>query len=595
MTGVCREVLTLQIGHYSNFVGTHWWNLQDASLCYDTDVLPDELQSDVLFREGLTLGGQVTYTPRLIALDLKGSLQTLKQEGCLYTTEQESNTFTWQGDIVTHAEAPAARNSFLQDLDRLDAGELLAEPDFNNPPTLAKHSSPGMTVAMETVNSRLEQMQRPYRLENSVKVWSDFLRLHLHPRTISIINQFNHDGEAARLEAFGQGEALLQGSVLEELEDKLHFFIEECDYLQGFQVVCDMADGFSGLGSKVTELLQDSYSGRGILTWGMAPVSHPDSSPIKDVYHMMNWALGMVHMANHSSMFCPLTLRGGMGRCPAPPTTFPLLSYDPSLWYHSSAVLALALDTVTVPYRLRQNSAPMWQLADALTVSGRKVVCAYGSVPFPMMQGSCLPDALNACSDMLPWKPLSGCPEQADGRCFAQSVILRGLEGRSRVSSLVPGTEPPSILHCAQSGEEVLNTYLRTHYPSTPLAAQLLYSPSKLTPPFPEIFSPKLECQGLIRNEPSTTAAPQAVLSLPVLTSLHSSSSMSQFLAELQKSCSAVDLRRVSPSFLSHGDQAEMAESFEQLRTLAHCYHDDSGGVVRSSSEDDDDDDDDDD
>lgn len=38
--------------------------------------------------------------------------------------------------------------------------------------------------------------------------------------------------EAHRLEAFGQGEALLQGPVLEELEDKLHFFIEECDYLQ---------------------------------------------------------------------------------------------------------------------------------------------------------------------------------------------------------------------------------------------------------------------------------------------------------------------------------------------------------------------------
>lgn len=46
---------------------------------------------------------------------------------------------------------------------------------------------------------------------------------------------------------------------------------------QGFQVLCDLADGFSGLGSKVTELLQDSYGGRGILTWGVAPVNHPDS------------------------------------------------------------------------------------------------------------------------------------------------------------------------------------------------------------------------------------------------------------------------------------------------------------------------------
>lgn len=46
---------------------------------------------------------------------------------------------------------------------------------------------------------------------------------------------------------------------------------------QGFQVLCDLADGFAGLGSKVTEMLQDSYGGRGILTWGLAPVSHPNS------------------------------------------------------------------------------------------------------------------------------------------------------------------------------------------------------------------------------------------------------------------------------------------------------------------------------
>lgn len=38
--------------------------------------------------------------------------------------------------------------------------------------------------------------------------------------------------ESERLEAFGQGEMLLQGSVLEDLEDRLHFFVEECDYLQ---------------------------------------------------------------------------------------------------------------------------------------------------------------------------------------------------------------------------------------------------------------------------------------------------------------------------------------------------------------------------
>lgn len=57
-----------------------------------------------------------------------------------------------------------------------------------------KVSSVGAGVAMETVNSRLERMQKSYWLEGSVRVWSDFLRIHLHPLTVSVINQYNHDG-----------------------------------------------------------------------------------------------------------------------------------------------------------------------------------------------------------------------------------------------------------------------------------------------------------------------------------------------------------------------------------------------------------------
>lgn len=82
----------------------------------------------------------------------------------------------------------------------------------------------------------------------------------------------------------------------------MHFYVEECDYLQvrtlsklpwlsgnfllemkqnlrccrcfpqGFQVLCDLHNGFSGVGAKVTELLQDEYSRKGILTWGLTPV-----------------------------------------------------------------------------------------------------------------------------------------------------------------------------------------------------------------------------------------------------------------------------------------------------------------------------------
>uniref|UniRef100_A0A3P8VK08 Protein misato homolog 1 n=1 Tax=Cynoglossus semilaevis TaxID=244447 RepID=A0A3P8VK08_CYNSE len=575
MSGVCREVITLQLGHYSNFVGTHWWNLQVIKLCS----VEGEIQSDAVFREGQTVGGHVTYTPRLIAMDLKGSLRTLRQEGSLYDAEKDESPLTWKGSLMSYRESPQTKNCFLEHLDKLDVSSYGKK----------KSRAVAQSLKVDTVNSQLARIQKSYRLEGSVKVWSDFLRIHLHPRTISIIHQCNHDGEAHRLETFGQGQSLLQGSVLEDLEDKLHFFAEECDYLQGFQVFCDIADGFAGLGSTVTEMLQESYGSRGILTWGLAPVSHP-GSVIKDLYHLLNCTLGTVQLANQSSFFCPLTLRGGFGIRPPSPTAFPHLSYDSSLWYHSSAVLALALDALTVPYRLRNNSVPMWQLADTLAVSGRKVVTAYGAVPFPMMHGSCLPDALSSCSDTLPWKPLSGCPEAGDGRCYIQWATLKGFEGQRLTSSLAPGTKPATALHDLHSGEDVLLSYLRSFYPATQHSVQLVSAPSKLTPPFPQIFSSSLDPQGFLQYQPPPPDS-AAVSSLPVMTSLQSGPVLDTWLSELHHRTSTFDIRRVAPSFLSHGPEIDdYKEALEQLRLLARCYRDDSGGVMRSSSEEDDDD-----
>ncbi|XP_061658567.1 protein misato homolog 1 [Syngnathoides biaculeatus] len=589
MSNFCREVITLQLGHYSNFVGTHWWNLQDASLSYDPETPPGELQSDVMFREGQTLGGSITYTPRLIAMDLKGSLQTLRQEGSLYESGKDKSALSWDGSLMIHEETPPAKNSFLEDLDKLDCGDILTEASFPSNSQTHCERSP----SVDTVNSRLARVQKNYNLEGSVKVWSDFLRIHLHPRTISVIHQYNHHGEADRLETFGQGEALLQGALLEDLDDKLHFFVEECDYFQGFQVLCDLADGFAGLGSKVTEMLQDAYGGRGILTYGMAPVSHPNSTPMKDLYHVLNCALGMVHMASHSSFFCPLTLRGGLGLRPSSPVSFPYLNYDPSLWYHSSSVLSLALDALTVPYRLRNNCIPMWELADSLSTSGRKVVAAYGVVPFPIMHGSSLPDALGVHADSLPWKPLSTCAESADGRCYGQWVTLKGLEGQQLISSVAPGTEAPSPFHNLHSGEDILASYISSFYPTAPLALQVVSCPSKVTPPFPRIFSHSLTDRGLDNSQLLATSSPFAqpvITSVPVMTSLQSGPALDPWLSALHRSVSAFDIRRVAPSFLSQGPEtADYSEALEQLRLLARKYRDDSGGAMRSSSEDDDD------
>nr|XP_047905127.1 protein misato homolog 1 isoform X2 [Anser cygnoides] len=405
---------------------------------------------------------------------------------------------------------------------------------------------------------------------SSMQVWSDYLNVQLHPRSIYVIQQYNHNGESGRLEAFGQGERLLQEhGCVEELEDRLHFYVEECDYLQGFQVLCDLHSGFSGVGAKVTELLYDEYSGKGILTWGLTPVMHNMGDSQKNFYRLMNTALGIVHLSSHSSLFCPMSLNGSLGLKPQPPITFPYINYDASLNYHSSAILAAALDTLTVPYRLCSSWGSMMHLAETLNFSGRKVAAAWASVPFPAVYGHSLPDVLHTYQQDLPWKLLSSCREQNVSCCFAQSVVLRGICKEGHISC--PGKQPTSPLDAFETAEQILQQYLHAVFPGAFSTFHVLEQPCMTRPPYPRFFSPLLTRQGFLLDKPSSYSA-AAVESIPVLTSLQSSSILHTLLYSLYKDLQKLNTRRWASFFSAGVEQADFHEAVEALRTLSQCY-----------------------
>lgn len=563
MAGGAREVLTLQLGHFAGFVGAHWWNQQDAALREPANAKlpPNELCPDVLYRTGQTVHGQETYTPRLILMDLKGSLSSLKQESGLYWNKQLDAAIAWQGKLTTHTEKLYPKNPYLQDL--LSAEGALSSDDTWKNKAIPNGKGPTPLTTATT--------PKPLIPTESIRVWSDFLRVHLHPRSICVIQKYNHDGEAGLLEAFGQGESVLkEPRYLEELDDRLHFYVEECDYLQGFQILCDLHDGFSGVGAKATELLQDEYSGRGIITWGLLPGPYSlQQEPQKNIYRLLNTAFGLVHLSAQSSLVCPLSLGGSLGLRPDPPVNFPHLHYDAALPFHCSAVLATALDTVTVPYRLHSSPVSMVQLADMLAFSGRKVVTAGAAIPFPLVPSQSLPDALLQLGGTTPWTPLSACGDTCGMRCFAQSVVLRGLDRACHTSQLAPGTPLPSLLHACTTGEEVLAQYFQQQQPRVRSSSHLLLTPCRVLPPYPRLFSSGLSQQGLIQDDLPTGTA---VESIPVLGTLRSSASLNQTLGDLAKELTKLDLRRWA-SFMDAGvEQGDLEELLQDLHSLAQCY-----------------------
>lgn len=111
-----QEVITLQIGSNSNYMGSHFWNLEEEyARCFGAAIastgaeasemaLEAEMHSPNLFRLGLS-SGRSTITPRLVAWDLTGALGSMPDVETLYggpTSVQDARdslTQTWRGKV----------------------------------------------------------------------------------------------------------------------------------------------------------------------------------------------------------------------------------------------------------------------------------------------------------------------------------------------------------------------------------------------------------------------------------------------------------------------------------------------------------------
>ncbi|NXC76585.1 MSTO1 protein, partial [Anhinga anhinga] len=205
----------------------------------------------------------------------------------------------------------------------------------------------------------------------------------------------------------------------------------------------------------------------------------------------------------------------------------------------------------------------MMHLAETLNFSGRKVVAAWASVPFPALHGYSLPDTLCAYQQGVPWNLLSSCREQKVSCCFAQSVVLRGICKERK--------PPASPLHACESTEQVLQHYLHTVFPGAFSTSHVLEQPCNTLPPYPQFFSPLLTSQGFLRDKPPSYSS-AAVESIPVLAALQSSPVLHTLLYSLYKDLQRLNTRRWASFFSAGVEEADFQEALQELRTLSQCY-----------------------
>lgn len=219
-------IITLQVGHYSNFIGTHWWNIQHSSRRSQPDHEgKSQIEHGLFFREESELGrGRQILTPRLLCIDLRGSLKCLKEDG------------SFKKDTSQHNKE---KISLQSNLNNDDGDDEMHVDDNVAPCDLSIHKTEtikrlGFVSEEQTVHENVQDSNY-FNLNDVVEVWSDFLGNDYHQKSVLLLDHYWHNSNS--FSSFGQGFAINESQTFwDSWEDKMHFFAEECDRLQGFQV-----------------------------------------------------------------------------------------------------------------------------------------------------------------------------------------------------------------------------------------------------------------------------------------------------------------------------------------------------------------------
>ncbi|GAX76227.1 hypothetical protein CEUSTIGMA_g3671.t1 [Chlamydomonas eustigma] len=331
-----HDLITLSLGNYSNYVAAHFWNIQDELLGYtdleDWTDLSAVIDSTVLFNIKENRQGALSYHPRALFVDLSGSLGGVSLSDSVGAAATESIS-TWGGRLQVHQADLVPKSSFLKALEEHAALDGSEEDSV-----------------WEARQAALEEAAINLDLRDTVSAWTDYLKAPLTSSLVYTIpgiwkgiNEFTSycDGVTAMS---GDGPAK---EAKEEISDRVRVLSEQSDGLQGFQVLTEDKGGFGSITQRLLEELREEYSNRDVLLFSVRPPSNPavKIKGMEEARSAANDAMALSTLPELCSMYVPLAV-------PWSRHAFPHLIYKTNSHFQTSAILASAIDSFTLPARL---------------------------------------------------------------------------------------------------------------------------------------------------------------------------------------------------------------------------------------------------
>ncbi|OUC40958.1 adaptin region [Trichinella nativa] len=355
------ELLTIQIGEYANFIGTHFWNLQNHTLFQESAGKVDSaLDWNVLLREENFNGKtERTYTPRVVAFEEKFNVNL--------------------NPLISNLETSL-------DVDSVLLNELICIKFV--------YSGNGF-----------------YNLDDKVNCWADFILQPWHPKSLCLMSDFEQCSfEDCQRRAEGR-------QIFDEIETHIRFFAEEMDYIEGIQLLCDVSSNLAGMSSTLLRYFKDDYGNIPVLAIPCWPAHLQTMNRLSVEKLVWDSSQSLLTMLSESLSTLPLSLSTELWDKDSQFCQWNQLKYEPQSAYHTSAIIAAALETATIPWRClnsgdssSSSSISLKNTLDALNNYGQNSIVRLGlSMPFKWPS---VDNRRDFSKDMLGLTNLSPCTDE---------------------------------------------------------------------------------------------------------------------------------------------------------------------------------------
>lgn len=367
-------------------------------------------------------------------------------------------------------------------------------------------------------------------------------------------------------------------NLSESFTDNMRKYIEECNNLQGFHISFDATDGYGGIMSNCMEHIVDEYPNKSIIAFPLIASHFPDNvctnqqerdlSNLRDSIRIINNIFSFENCFQFSTLFSPLCCGERGWRKPGLARNFPFVNYQPEMYYHSSAIIASALDTISLKYRRTDSPFTMSDLCADMTGYSRKMAATTLGLPFEIKENEYLIERLDKEGDIYTCIT-PNCTISTD-KIF-QHFTVRGIPNKLLKKSLKSASEQIKMpAYRCENRHEMFELYFQSKNFLSATNVTVCDIPLKIGTPFPDIFSENLNKNGFVKEFETAERAEV----IPVISGFHNGNFIFNTLENLCREAKRVKINKLHGFKETGLEDDDVAECIEKIAEIQNNYED---------------------